>query len=79
MAREQREKYLHKFSQVKLADDATLLGTNVSFPVQLSVTAEEFHTVLQTLLEVVQNVWKKASELISDSNRISSAPAWVWT
>ena len=76
MSREQREKHLHRFSQVKLVADATHLGVDVMLPVQLSVTAEEFHTGLQVPLDVVQNVWKKASELILDSNGISSAPGY---
>ena len=39
MSREQREKHLHKFSQVKLVADATHLGINIKLPVQLFVTA----------------------------------------
>lgn len=77
MSRDQRERHLKKVAQVNLisaSTDATL--RECEFEAQLPISPEEFHCGLKIPLESVRGIWKKASELLSDSTAISSAPGF---
>ena len=83
MTREQRTKHMLKVSTIQLSFTGEIPGdkeqpTSDSFsPIsQLPVQPEEFHSGLKIPLAAIQGIWKKAEELLNDSNAISPAPGY---
>ena len=79
MTREQRKKHIQKVANVQIAFTAETPGdsdTLSSLTKQLGVNPEEFHVGLKIPLSSIKGIWKKAEELLSLPDAITSAPGF---
>ena len=78
MTQEQRKRHMHKVAtvQLKSAEIPSEQASCSILSMQMSVPAEEFQEGLKIPLQAVQALWRKAEELVGNSNAISPAPGY---
>ena len=76
MSREQRERHLERVTSVSLTLHSTQSHVHPAFCVDLPISPEEFQSGLKVPLGSIEGIWKKASELVSDTAAISPAPGY---